>query len=362
MQNEQYQLSYKKWYHYLVTFNRYDRKSNVSNIRNSAKWGVNLSSLLIVGNGFDISHGFETGFNQFKQWLCVEYGAAIPEEVIEIPEYQTKYKGLEQYDNNKMATFFYNLICSVLGDDWNDFESALPKLDWAAYIEATVEELKWAGSYEHQDLVRITEDVASQLREMAGILRDNLFRSWARQINISNPIKLSNELEAIMKAEECFYLNFNYTDTLELHYGANNVCHIHGRVSNHDELIIGHAGRYQWPNEDDGKCYMIKAYSYINDICEAYRKDTEQAFSKHLSFFKHLTNITDIYIHGLSFSSVDRYYLDRLSSNLNFKKIKFHLHSYHKKDWDIFKTKLVVLGAKSNNVVPFRFQELSDTE
>lgn len=323
-----------------------------------------MSSLFIVGNGFDIAHGFKTSFNKFKQWLCDEYGAAVSEEVIEIPEYQTNYKGLDHYDNNKMAVYFYNLIYSILGDDWNDFESSLPKLDWAAYIEATVEELKWAGTYDLQDLVHIAENIASQLRDMAFILKDRLFRSWARQIKIANSRKLANELKSIIESDECFFLDFNYTDTLELHYGANNVCHIHGRASNHDELIVGHASLYEWPNEDeyDRNFYMMETYGYIDAICRGYRKDTERAFLKHLSFFESLTNITDIYVHGFSFSPVDIYYLDRLFQYISSKKIKFHLHSYQKKDWGIYKTKLVALGARPDNIVPFRLKELSDTE
>lgn len=323
-----------------------------------------MSSLFIVGNGFDIAHGFKTSFNQFKQWLCDEYGAAISEEVIEMPEYQTNYKGLDQYDNSKMAVFFYNLIYSILGDDWNDFESSLAKLNWKAYIEATVEELKWAGTYDFQDLVGIAESTALQLRDMAFILKDDLFRSWAQQIEITNPRKLANKLKYIIESDECFFLNFNYTDTLELHYGVNNVCHIHGRASNRDKLIVGHAGQYEWPSEEeyDLNYYMMETYGYIDAICRGYRKDTKEALWRHLAFFEGLTNITDIYVHGFSFSPVDIYYLDKLCHYISFKNIKFHLHSYSKKDWSIYKAKLVELGARPDNILPFRFKELSDTE
>lgn len=164
-----------------------------------------MSSLLIVGNGFDMAHEFKTSFSKFKQWLCDEYGAVVSEAVIEIPEYQTNYKGLDQYHNNKMAVFFYNFIYSILGDNWNDFESALPKLNWAAYIKATVEELKWVGTYDSQDLVNIAESIAVQLRDMAFILKDCLFRSWAQQIEITNPRKLANKLKSIIESDECFF-------------------------------------------------------------------------------------------------------------------------------------------------------------
>lgn len=107
---------------------------------------------------------------------------------------------------------------------------------------------------------------------------------------------------------------------------------------------------------------MMQTYDYINAICEGYRKDTEQAFLKHLSFFDSLTNITDIYVHGFSFSPVDIYYLDKLFHYISSKKIKFHIHSYRKKDWSNHRAKLIVLGARPENIVPFRLEELSDTE
>ncbi len=328
------------------------------------KRGVNLSSLFIVGNGFDMAHGFKTSFNQFKKWLCDEYGTDVSEETIEIPEFQTNYKRLHQYNSQKMAIFFYNLIYHILGDDWNDFESALPTLNWEESIEASVEELKYAGDFEPQDLIHIAEDFASQLSDMAFILKDDLFRSWAQQINIKKPNKLSNQLKSIIETNECYFLNFNYTDTIELHYNVKNVCHIHGRATTNDGLIVGHAGQHKGSSEeeDDSKFYMMHTYGYINAICEQYKKDTKHAFLNHLSFFKSLTNITDIYVHGFSFSHVDIYYLEKLIQFINSKKTIFHLHSYHKKDWSIYRTKLLELGAQIDNVVPFRFVELFDTE
>ncbi len=323
-----------------------------------------MSSLFIVGNGFDMAHGFKTSFNQFKKWLRDEYGADVSEEIIEIPEFQTNYKRLHQYDSKNMAIFFYNLIYHILGDDWNDFESALPTLNWEESIEASVEGLKYAGDFEPQDLIDIAEEYASKLRDMAFILKDHLFRSWAQQIDIKNPTKLSNKLKSIIETDECYFLNFNYTDTIELQYNVKNVCHIHGRATNHDELIVGHAGQYKGPSEEeyDRNYYMIETYGYINAICEQYRKDTERAFLKHLSFFESLTNITDIYVHGFSFSPVDIYYLKKLFQLINPRKTIFHLHSYQKKDWSIYRTKLLELGAQIDNIIPFRFEELFDTE
>jgi hypothetical protein len=178
-----------------------------------------------------------------------------------------------------MAIFFYNLIYKILGNEWNDFESALPTLNWAEHIEASVEELKFAGYFEPQNLIYIAEDIASKLSDMAFILKDDLFHSWAQQINITNPNKLANELKSIIETDECYFLNFNYTDTIELHYGVKNVCHIHGRASNYDELFVGHAGQYKWPSEEyDRNYYMIQTYGYIKAICEGYKKDTKRAF------------------------------------------------------------------------------------
>lgn len=328
------------------------------------KGSLFMSNLFIFGNGFDIAHGFNTSYNHFKDWLCIKFGVTLSEEK-ETPRYQTNYKGLESYNLKHMAQFFYNLIYNVAGNDWNQFEAALPSLDWISHIRDTcVESMVCMGGFNERDILYAAEDMASELSTFAFILNDRLFKSWATEIDISKPNSISEEFINLVDNDHDYFLNFNYTDTLEAHYNIRNVCHIHGRSSTHDALIVGHSGQFQWPSDEeyDSEFYLSQTYSYISSICDSYRKDTTGIYQRHKSFFCNLNDVTDIFIHGFSFAEVDMYYIKKIAEVLDVSCIRVHLHSYKSEDWKYFKKNLTTCGFLDDKIIPFRLPDLKDAQ
>lgn len=207
------------------------------------------------------------------------------------------------------------------------------------------------------------EDIAVGMRDFAHVLINKLFSSWATEIDISHPKTISKELMVLADHDHDYFLNFNYTDTLEIYYNVNNICHIHGQSSKNDTLIVGHAGKYKYPTEEEYDIFF-PCHQYIAQICDYYRKDTKNIYEEHIDFFNALYNSTvnDIYVHGFSFADVDMYYLNKIAEKLDVSNVRIHLHSYKKGDFKVFKRKLINCGFCVDKIIPFRLSDIDDED
>lgn len=311
-----------------------------------------MSKLFIIGNGFDLAHGFSTSYNNFKEWMCENFNAK-DYELIKLPQYNTNYKRIEVYDES-MAKFFYYLICDIIGENWSDFEYSLSSLNWYSAIKET---LSWDSK--GIDIINDAEAAAFQLRDCAHVLIDDYFPKWVRQIDISSPLVISKELKSLITDDD-YFLTFNYTDTLEQYYGVDNICHIHGQSSKNDRLIVGH-GNETWnvKLDEDPIFDGSQVFSYIEAINNGFRKDTSRVLSDKIDFFNSLENITDVYIYGFSFSLVDMYYISRLRYVIQDEDIVFHIHSYDKKDLYKYFEEVRKAGFTNNKIKEFEIKDLT---
>ena len=79
----------------------------------------------------------------------------------------------------------------------------------------------------------------------AGRLLRRAFCDWVQSIEVPD------QLEPYHFGDNCLFLNFNYTDTLERRFLVNPQLdyHIHGEMSDPDSIIYGHASHPQQPEE-----------------------------------------------------------------------------------------------------------------
>lgn len=174
-----------------------------------------MKILYLIGNGFDIHHGIKSRYSDYREWL----------------------KG---YDFD-----LYNKLCclydSTEDDDdwWNSFEQHLSAISFD-YINRVYQD--YGPIYGSEDFSDADNHGASiQLKFDLDI--DNLieaigqsFKVWVKSLNRPNCGKLRIE-----DKDECYFLTFNYTKTLEDVYNIprTQICHIHGSI-NGDDLIWGH--------------------------------------------------------------------------------------------------------------------------
>lgn len=174
-----------------------------------------MKILYLIGNGFDIHHGINSSYSDYREWL----------------------KGYDFYLYDKLC----RLYDSAEDDDdwWNSFEQHLSAISFD-YINRVYQD--YGPIYGSEDFSDTDNHEASiQLKLDLDI--DNLIEAigqslkiWIKSLNKPNCGKLGIE-----DKDECYFLTFNYTKTLEDVYNISRtqICHIHGSI-NGDDLIWGH--------------------------------------------------------------------------------------------------------------------------
>lgn len=160
--------------------------------------------LIICGNGFDLHHNLQTSYGAYKEFLTAYY-----DDVLSGYE---NFPYLSVYDNR------WSDVESALGIDYEDFmEDAM-----GSYPSALEDgDSKWGTMQIDVELL------TSFIHKFTG----ECFAQWLNSVNI---LSAKPELNLLKKD---LYINFNYTDTLQLLYQIpdNNILHIHGKLSKVDD-------------------------------------------------------------------------------------------------------------------------------
>lgn len=247
-----------------------------------------MKHLYIIGNGFDLFTGFRTSYADFKRWLEINY--------------------VFVYEKMKAA---YNME----GEWWNNFEVNLGELDIHQYVrnftppEKSAEEIIKQIEERNNHLnstslipdLHIESTCARRLRGLPDILQ-HCFERWVAdcQSIITTPQYV------YIEKDDSYFINFNYTDTLEWLYKIpdEKVLHIHGRASKHDKLIFGHnkyihGGMFEGVDVDQTCLELSK-----------YLKNPYEYIFTHNKLPDILSNVEFVHVYGLSLSPVDENYLD----------------------------------------------------
>jgi len=248
--------------------------------------------LYIIGNGFDIFTGLKTGYSDFRRWL----------------------------ENNYIIV--YEALTSTYGADgewWNDFENQLGYLNIFQYasdypsIKKPLSSISKKVFDKEEPLER--GDVTPHLNQespcaqrLEGLL-DMLhycFEKWVQEEQRCIRIRKYTYIEK----KNSFFINFNYTDTLERIYNISeeNILHIHGRAANNERLIFGHNApilSYDAKNIDEQK---------VVDVLYRYIKNPYEYIYKY-NLHERIQNVEYIHILGFSFSDIDTPYLEWIDSH-----------------------------------------------
>ena len=252
-----------------------------------------MKHLYIIGNGFDIHTGLHTRYSEFRFWLENQYPFIY---------------------ENMQATYKMN------GEWWNEFEVQLGKLDIKKYvrnftqqnkpINEVIEEIEQRKKNAEKDNIQpsilFDSPCARRLRGLLDVLQ-YCFEKWvvSCQRDITNPQYIDIE------KEDSFFINFNYTDVIEILYKIpeERVLHIHGRSSKHERLIYGHNQHFNGSskNYDEQKVNFELGIYYKNPYVHIY---------KHKELKEVLRSVEYVHIYGFSFSSVDEDYIDWIYNNV----------------------------------------------
>ncbi len=273
-----------------------------------------LKRLYIIGNGFDLHHGIPSSYRDYRKWL-------------------------EENDSdllNRLSDYY-----EVNSEEWwGEFEEALGHPDMGPYIEIT--SFINQPRFDDDRDIRPGEYLAgeSQAREEIGDLVYSIRETFRQWVNDFPEPKAGLKIK--LNPEDSFFINFNYTDTLQQLYNVNReaVWHIHGEVSDDEELILGHNRTYEELSADlqpdipeppddcgDFKRWFEEANDDEDYIHQTVRKEaaaqiyylnkgTDNIIYNNQAIFKRLREVQEVYVYGLSFSPVDFPYLNEVAKQV----------------------------------------------
>ncbi len=275
-----------------------------------------MKKLFIIGNGFDLHHGIKCSYDDYKTYLEQHDLNWIVEFfercffAIDLPEEYTKiHKGLDAcgHDRDKYAR--------TLAENY----AFLPTLNTWRFIEVILGCING-----------IPDDLASDSENFANTITAKISDWMSEELgNITTTPKM------ILPKEDCTYLTFNYTDTLEKIYNipSDIVKHIHNKIG--EKLIFGHANyeaiqdtmqSISVPYTGDpaidsvlqNTATTFNTNKYMEKYFKACLKDVNQIAQINKAYFQALAGLKQIYVLGHSLSSVDYVYfneIDKIAPN-----------------------------------------------
>lgn len=226
--------------------------------------------LYILGNGFDIAHGFKTKYQDFRNYL------------------------IEKNRDDILYLFSDEEL-------WSDFEYNLCALDYESY--------GWIVKEFKSDSEFVFEEVFNDIcKEMANFL---------------NQIDYNVSPICYLDKDSLFFV-FNYTHTLEMLYeiNSNNIYQPHGSIAEYlnfnKKLILGHHKHDFLVNPNLTGPKYFNSYENFSNYTE---KPIEQIInSKEMKRFitkLEENNIDEVVFFGFSYSVVDMDYIEKIKEVLH---------------------------------------------
>jgi hypothetical protein len=204
---------------------------------------------------------------------------------------------------------------------WNDFEVQLGKLNINKFVknftpplkpvDEIIAEIERRKEYEQRYSIppnlHFDSHCAKRLSGMLDVLQ-YCFEKWVNkcQSSIVDPMYIHIE------KKDSFFINFNYTDVLEMLYNIpeERILHIHGQSSKHEHLIYGH-------NTSLLGISMSKDEEQVSFELSKYQKNPYEHIYKHKELNDILKDVKYVHIYGFSFSEVDEDYMDWIFNNVS---------------------------------------------
>lgn len=251
--------------------------------------------LIVVGNGFDLAHGLNTRYSDFRIFL-------------------ENYDSLSENFKNKLTKYLF------LEGDWSNIESSLSQLNFEELcddnsdlnvLDYADDNFKCSSYHDYPDAIK---DGTSFIDKLPYYLK-----LWIKNIQCADIERKFSFID-----NNSLYLSFNYSDTLERVYGINknNILHIHGYSQTDDDLICGHCDSNIIQDSsgfetEDWEYMDFQIDSVKHDYYNKSFKNERAIINKNKAFFENVNknNINEIIIIGHSFEyDIDLKYFVHLTT------------------------------------------------
>lgn len=269
------------------------------------------NTLILIGNGFDRWQGLSTSYEDFRKYYYKNIKRVLDE--MKIAPFSIEKNGIKK--NLTPVELVYGNIFSPdnLSNEffWN-FENSTALIDdqlLSSYFGTSNQCL-----YGLQKIVEAAQNILQKI-----------FGEWAASIDIT-PIDSGYVFQ-----NNCYVVNFNYTDTLEKRFGvtAENDYHIHGDAMDPESIIFGHATHPEiaFPelmeqriikSIDGGKSKRLQGLYLIESALFETDKHVQDNIDDLSEFMildgVHIEDIENVYVLGHSFGEPDFEYFKFLNA------------------------------------------------
>lgn len=293
-----------------------------------------MSTLFIIGNGFDRAHGLKTSYWDFRKYLekYAEDFLIQMENMYSIAPFERLDKRFKK--NKKIQNHRDNDIYIAL---WKNFEYSLGEADEAEMLDfskSIVDDLYLDGG--PIGIEDTMDDYWEKQYRFIERLNEYVGR-WIRQVRLFKAVPMKS---TFTDNSEDYFFTFNYTSVLERIYRVpyNHILHIHGGLSPYcdEPPVLGHGNaekikEYREEAERAAEEFDEGEASIYNAIANYYKrtfKDTNKCMFFKEEFFRQLTGVSNVEIIGHSFGEVDMPYFIYLRHCISKNaKWKFYYHS-----------------------------------
>ena len=268
-----------------------------------------MDTLYIIGNGFDLHHGLDTSYKNFRDNV-----------VLKTPN---------------LRKLLLDLYGDAVNEDmwWSDFEAKLSDID-----------------YNH--LLNSDNGVAMGGMKVQNFLTGQLpplFGKWIKSIKLKNAPEKQLDID-----KDALFFTFNYSLVLEKIYKVNkdNIWHIHNSIEEVDKIIVGHDSDLNtlisnYNLNRGNKQYNSWIVDNIIPFAAEGAKDVEKRIADNMENFNKYSNIKHIISMGSLLNEIDMPYIKAIiSSNTNKKNIDWTIYYHQEGEDDIIIEKLKKIGIK----------------
>lgn len=331
--------------------------------------GGELNNLYIIGNGFDRAHGFPTSYAHFAYFIYKEYIAdtqpgskfleyeeflkdsenilrPLQDDIWDFPSSEVEGVQPWSYEEGLILGFLGILGHDRTADLWSNLESALGDIKYKSIRHEIDDVVDNDGDFDMRKIGYVLED-GSQEWTNAACKFKSTFRDWINTVEIEKSKKIESFYN-YLKEHRGYFLNFNYTETLQKLYCIQDqdVLHIHGfRGDGENSIIVGHnSGEIKYESS------MLGYDDNIRSLHATLKKNLQlDSLKKFLNTCEDITNIICI---GFSFGDSDDEYIRALINHPKTSHAAWVLNEYKKSEVDKQSRKLQGFGIDSSKITP----------
>ena len=306
-----------------------------------------MNNLYIIGNGFDLAHKLPTSYKDFAYFIYKEYIAdtqpgykflereeflkesknilrLLRDDIWDFPPSEVEGVQPRSYEEGLILGFLGILGYARTADLWSELESALGNIDYKSIRHAIDDVVDSDGDFDMGKTGFVLED-GSQEWPSAAYKFNSIFRNWINTVEIEKS-KRKESFYNYLKEHRGYFLNFNYTETLQKLYCIQDrdVLHIHGfRGDGENSIIVGHnSGEIKYESS------MLGYDDNIRSLHATLKKNLQlDSLKKFLNTCEDITNIICI---GFSFGDSDDEYIRALINHPKTSRAAWLLHEYNK--------------------------------